>query len=189
MNYHKILTNSLTRQAEWAKCFLPFASNKTWHLRLVYVLVRPFAFSLGSRNKRPISVRGGNLKCNTDCRLLRGMRWLQPETWRLSILHSYIFRQILLFFFLNLFWRQASQTEASSKVKKELLWGMEFCAAQTVLFDLGVPTSKGLPSPLPSTWAEKKSLVRRLVPVCVYVCGVWMCFNLQAALYAANMWY
>jgi len=42
-------------------------------LKLVYVLVRPFAFSLGSRNKRPINIRGVNLKCNTDCRLLKGM--------------------------------------------------------------------------------------------------------------------
>lgn len=45
---------------------------------------------------------------------------------------------------------------------------MEFSAAQTVLSDLGVSTSKGLPSPLPSTRAEKRSLVWRLV--CVYVC-------------------
>lgn len=55
-------------------------------------------------------------------------------------------------------------------MKKELLWGMEFSAAQTVLSDLGVPTSKGLPSPLPSTRAEKSSLARRLVLVCICVC-------------------
>lgn len=57
----------------------------------------------------------------------------------------------------------------AGEVKKELLWGMEFSAAQTVFSDLSVPTSKGLPSPLPLTQAEKRSLVWRLARLCICV--------------------
>lgn len=98
-----------------------------------------------------------------------------------ALLHIPTVLNYFFFFFITCFEDGALQTEANSKVKKELLWGMEFSAAQTVLPDLGVPTSKGLPSPLPSAQAEKRSLVRRLARVCV-VCECASTFRLPCML-------
>lgn len=67
------------------------------------------------------------------------------------------------------FWTCFEDSQTGVRSEKELLWGMEFSAAQTVLADLSVPTSKGLRSPLPSTQAEKKSLVCGSLRLCVSV--------------------